>query len=187
MELTTENLIEFFKKKLNEADQLDTANKQKVELWWSSVQQCAKRMSGGYPELLGRIEFRSHMHFMGEPGLSDFMDQKARTEDLTKAKANIQKIIDDLEIFGYTSPKATAVGAQGHQESGQIVINNQNINNIAIHLSELNSETQKTVEELQSELSKKHKNKDLIKILLAKLTDTGLDVLEKIFLHSIGL
>ncbi len=187
MELTTENLIDFFKKKVNEADRLDAANKQEVELWWSSIQRCVERMDGAYPELLGKIEFRSHVHYMSEPGLSDFMDQKARTEDLEKAKVNVRKIIVDLETFGYTSPKTATMETRGDQESGHIVIHNQNVSNIAIHLSELNSETQQTIEKLQNELSKKHKNKDLIKALLVKLADTGLDVLEKIFLHSIGV
>lgn len=74
--------------------------------------------------MLGEIEFRSHAHFMGEPGLSDFMDQRTRTENLAKAKVNIQKIIDDLETFVYISPKAASMEARGGQEPGRIVIHN---------------------------------------------------------------
>lgn len=187
MELTTENLISFFKGKLDEADHLDIVNnKQDVELWWSSLQRCANRMGRDYSELLGKIEFRSRMHFMGEPGLSDFMDQKARVEDLSKAKVNIQKIIDDLETFGYVSPKLNTSENQSSRGQDRIVINNQNTS-VIVHSSDLSHETQELIKKLQNELSKKHKNKELIKTLLVKLADVGLDVLEKVFLHSIGI
>lgn len=192
MEFTTEKLTEFFNKKLAEADKIDAANDEKgLERWWSGVKRCGTLMGNDYAELLGDIRFHAGAYIMGNPEFNDQADMDARERGLEEAKNNIGKILDDLSLFGYLPEKSN----QDHKKTAKteksinnnVTINNSQTSNITISISDFDPETQRNIKDLQAELQKKRKNKEAIKKILAKLGETGLDALEKIFLHSIGI
>lgn len=192
MEFTTENLTDFFNKKLAEAEKIDAINDERgLERWWSGVKRCGTLMGKDYAELLGDIRFHAGAYLMGNPEFNDQADMDARERGLEEAKNNIGKVLDDLSLFGYLPEK----GDQGKKKmtkteksiNNLVTINNSQTSNITISISDFDSETQKNIKDLQAELQKKKKNKAAIKKILTKLGETGLDALEKIFLHSIGI
>ncbi len=192
MEFTTENLTDFFNKKLAEAEKIDAINDERgLERWWSGVKRCGTLMGKDYAELLGDIRFHAGAYLMGNPEFNDQADMDARERGLEEAKNNIGKVLDDLSLFGYLPEK----GDQGKKKmtkteksiNNLVTINNSQTSNITISISDFDSETQKNIKDLQAELQKKKKNKVAIKKILTKLGETGLDALEKIFLHSIGI
>lgn len=192
MELTTKNLISFFNKKLTEADELDVENDEKgVERWWAGVRRCGSRMGEEYLELLGEVRFHAGAYLPGEPEYNRELDKDARVSGIEEAKNNIKKVLDDLLEFGYSPEKDDSDVNEnlGVEEKyvNNVTVNTHQSTNIAISISEFNKETQAVIAELQNELKKKQKNKEMIKKLLDKLADISLDVLEKIFLHSIGV
>ena len=188
MEFTTENLTDFFNKKLAEAEKIDAINDERgLERWWSGVKRCGALMGKDYAELLGDIRFHAGAYLMGNPEFNDQADMDARERGLEEAKNNIGKVLDDLSLFGYLPEK----GDQGKKKmtkteksiNNLVTINNSQTSNITISISDFDSETQKNIKDLQAELQKKKKNKAAIKKILTKLGETGLDALEKIFLH----
>ncbi|MBR2994419.1 hypothetical protein IKF32_00675 [Candidatus Saccharibacteria bacterium] len=192
MELTTESLITFFKRKLSEVDQLDIENDEKgVERWWSNVVRCGGRMGKEYLELLGDVRFHAGAYLMGEPEYNKRLDIDARINGVEEAKNNIGKVLDDLSEFGY-SPENDESDVKVGQGAAEKYINNVMVSthqsaNVVINLSEFDKNTQNIITELQNELKKKQKNKEMIKKLLGKLAETSLDALERIFLHSVGI
>ena len=192
MEFTTENLTDFFNKKLVEAEKIDATNDERgLERWWSGVKRCGTLMGKDYAELLGDIRFHAGAYLMGNPEFNDQADMDARERGLEEAKNNIGKVLDDLSLFGYLPEKGDQdkkkITKTEKSINNHVTINNSQTSNITISVSDFDSETQKNIKDLQAELQKKKKNKAAIKKILAKLGETGLDALEKIFLHSIGI
>lgn len=189
MDFDKDSLLQFFNHKLAEAEKIDAANDEdSLERWWSNVKRCCEKMGPEYVQLLGDVRFHSSVYLMGNPDFNSGADESARISGLGQAKNNIQKVIDDLETFGY---KPTAVSKALRKPTSKTV-NNFNINqsqrmSVSINISDFDSETQKNIRDLQSELAKKKKNREVIKKILAKLGETGLDALEKIFLHTIRI
>lgn len=71
MEFTTEKLLEFFYKKLEEAEQIDAENDEKsLDRWWSGVKRCGDLMGKEYSELLDDVRFHAGAYLMGEPELN---------------------------------------------------------------------------------------------------------------------
>lgn len=188
MEFTTEKLLEFFYKKLEEAEQIDAENDEKsLDRWWSGVKRCGGLMGKEYSELLDDVRFHAGAYLMGEPELNRIADRDARKNGLEQAKNNIGKIIDDLNTFGYVPKKSTPIKTNKEKMINNVTVNNNQTSNMVVSIQDFAPETRKVIQELQAELTKKKKNKEMIKKLLVKLTETGIDALEKIFLHSIGI
>ena len=186
MNFDKDSLLKFFNDKLAEAENIDAANDEvSLERWWANTRRCCEKMGNDYLELLGNVSFHSGVYLMGEADFNRSADRSARVSGLKQAKNAIRKIIDDLDTFGY-EPNTTQEKPTNRKDMVVNINNAQNMN-INIKISDFNAETQNNIRELQAELSKKKKNKEAIKKILAKLGETGLDALEKIFLHSIGI
>lgn len=189
MELNTENLIGFFTKKLEEAKEIDAANNpDKLKRWWNSVTSCCSRMGNSYIQRAGSISFYPGYYFMGESDYSvESREAKSRQSGLKEAVVLIESIVDELNDWGFCVDK---------QNNNEVISKNSNVNNInisqnqnqnvKIDISDCSTESRQYIEDLVKELNGK-KDKKVIKGLLSKLTDVGLDVIEKIFLHSIGI
>lgn len=186
MNFDKDSLIKFFNDKLAEAGNIDAANdEESLNRWWANTRRCCEKMGDDYLKLLGNVSFHSGVYLMGEVDFNKSADRSARVSGLKQAKNAIRRIIDDLDTFGY-APN-TSQGSTNERSDMIVNINNAQNMSIDIKISDFDIETQNNIRELQAELSKKKKNKEAIKKILAKLGETGLDALEKIFLHSIGI
>ena len=188
MELNAENLIEFFKARLEDAKSIDpVTDEKKLECWWEKCLFCAEHMEEIYKKKLSGVMFRPQIVTYGYDGsLPDYAAyERARTRGFEDAKNKINIVIEDLEAFGYVG---NFTPPTNHNTEISISNNNfqQQSNTVKIDISAYDPEVQECIKELVKELKGK-KDKSKIKKLLAKLTDVGLDVLKKIFLHSIGM
>lgn len=189
MELNTENLIKFFTKKLEEAKEIDAVNNpDKLKRWWNSIMSCCARMGNSYIQRADSISFYPGYYFMGESDYSvESRKAESRQSGLREAVVLIESIVDELNDWGFCVDRP---------KNNESISKNSNINNInisqsqsqnmKIDISDCNTESRQYIEDLIKELNGK-KDKKVIKELLSKLTDVGLDVIEKIFLHSIGI
>ena len=188
MELNTENLIKFFKARLEDAKSIDpVADEKKMERWWEKCLFCAEHMGEIYKKKLSGVMFGPQViTYRDDWSLSDYtVYERARVEGFEDAKNKINIVIEDLEVFGYFGNFTLPTN---HNAGISISNNNfqQQSNTVKIDISAYDPEVQECIKELVKELKGK-KDKSKIKKLLAKLTDVGLDVLKKIFLHSIGM
>lgn len=187
MELNTENLIKFFKKKLRDAQTIDVVNNpDALKRWWNSILSCCNRMGESYLMRAKQISFSPGFYVLGE---SDYSVESRRAEyrrsGLSDALVFIESILDELNDWGFTMERKE----KGNTTAQSSNINNVNINqsqNIKLDISSCSPESRKCVEDLVKELNGR-KDKKVIKKILSKLTDVGLDVIEKIFLYSIGI
>ena len=189
MELNTENLIRFFAKKLEEAKEIDAANNpDKLKRWWNSILSCCDRMGENYLKRAKRISFSPGFYILEESNYSiESRRAESRQSGLKEAVVLIESIVDELNDWGFCVDK---------QNNSEVISKNSNVNNInisqnqsqniKIDISDCNAESRQYIEDLIKELNGK-KDRKVIKGLLSKLTDVGLDVIEKIFLHSIGI
>ena len=189
MKFSTEELIRFCEEKRDEANSIDAVNdEKKLDRWWSGVKRCCELMGDDYSKLLDGVSFRATVYLLGEPELNRLADCEARKNGLEMAKNSINIIIDDLNTFGYIhAEKNHPLKAGDKRMVNNVTVNNNQMMNNIISIKDYNPEVGKIIQELQNELSKKEKNKKIITELLEKLAEKGMDILEKLFLNSIGL
>lgn len=160
MELNTENLIEFFKARLEDAKSIDpVTDEKKLERWWEKCLFCAEHMGGIYKKKLSGVMFGPQVvTYRDDWSLSDYtVYERARAEGLEDAKNKINIVIEDLEVFGYSG---NFTPPTNHNAGISISNNNfqQQSNTVKIDISAYDPEVQECIKELVKELKDKKIN-----------------------------
>ena len=177
VKFTDDGLIDFFKTKLSESESLNgDSSDEDVEFWWSSIENCTKRMGERYLEMAGKPHFHPMVYFGGEDMTRS--QRTSKNSGLKEARNNIRKIIQDLETFGYENEYSNR--AEEKEDSMGITINNnltQNQHmNMDVDFTNYPEETREKIKEAIQELAKPQTSRDTVKKHLNNLVDLGFDI-----------
>lgn len=180
--MNTEKLIDFFRGKISEVDDLKTSsfNDEKFKKWHATTLATCKRMGGDYALRFDDISYTPAI-FFGDDDDNDLFAH-SYSNGLLDAKALLEAFVEELEIWGYDGD--SVVGKLKVAKSQQPAVNvnvsqnqtqSQSISN-PINLSMYNKETQEKLKELAEEIHKSNNRSKVIPIV-KWLADKSVDAL----------
>lgn len=180
--MNTKKLIDFFRGKISEVDDLKTSsfNDEKFKKWHATTLATCKRMGGDYALRFDDISYTPAI-FFGDDDDNDLFAH-SYSNGLLDAKALLEAFVEELEIWGYDGD--SVVGKLKVAKSQQPAVNvnvsqdqtqSQSISN-PINLSMYNKETQEKLKELAEEIHKPN-NRSRVTPIVKWLADKSVDAL----------